>query len=219
MQNKVIPAILESHGEDLKHKLTLAASFAPVIHIDMIDENFAEQIVLPDPDILSQFSQQTFLELHMMVRNPHTYIEKYARVGVQRFIGHVEHEESIEKFVNSCQQIQKEAYLGFDLSTPVNPYLSYFSSLPLTGATVLCVHAGKSGQAFDSAAVEKIRILRTHCTDIDIEVDGGINPTTLPLTQQVGANHFAVTSDLFSKEDVEAEYRSLQKLISQSPTE
>jgi ribulose-phosphate 3-epimerase len=66
----------------------------------------------------------------------------------------------------------------------------------------MTVNPGFSGQGFIESGCAKISALRRMCKpDIDIYVDGGINPDTVPVAIRYGANVLAVASAVF-KADV-----------------
>jgi len=50
--------------------------------------------------------------------------------------------------------------------------------------------------------VEKIKQVRKLGFGGDVQVDGGMNPTTVTMCKQAGANQFGVTSWLWEKEDI-----------------
>ena len=66
----------------------------------------------------------------------------------------------------------------------------------------MTVEPGFGGQAFISTMCRKIEAARKMLgDDVDIQVDGGINPETIGKVKSAGANVFVVGSYIFKAED------------------
>jgi ribulose-phosphate 3-epimerase len=67
---------------------------------------------------------------------------------------------------------------------------------------VMSVAAGCGGQKFDPVALERLRYLRqTFGTDLLLEVDGGINLSSITQVTQSGADLLVVGSAIFREAD------------------
>ena len=70
---------------------------------------------------------------------------------------------------------------------------------------VMSVNPGAGGQSFIQETLPKLRQLRqlaqSRNLDLDIEVDGGINPETAKLCIEAGANVLVAGSSVFSAPD------------------
>ena len=70
---------------------------------------------------------------------------------------------------------------------------------------VMTVNPGFSGQKFIAAAVPKVRALRAEIEkrglDVDIQVDGGIAPDTVPTVVDAGANVLVAGASIFGAPD------------------
>jgi ribulose-phosphate 3-epimerase len=73
--------------------------------------------------------------------------------------------------------------------------------------------AGRSGQIFLPETLEKIRQVRLR-TQIPIEIDSGINDTTIVQCKEAGANRFVTTSFVFNSSDPLNSFEKLEGLIS-----
>jgi ribulose-phosphate 3-epimerase len=67
---------------------------------------------------------------------------------------------------------------------------------------VLSVNPGFSGQTFLPEVLPKLSTLRQELRKIDrpiwLEIDGGINASTLPLAREAGANVFVSANAIFN---------------------
>ena len=53
---------------------------------------------------------------------------------------------------------------------------------------IMSVHPGFGGQDFIPEVLEKVKWIREHYPDLDIQIDGGITDKTAPLAIEAGAN-------------------------------
>jgi len=77
---------------------------------------------------------------------------------------------------------------------------------------VMTVNPGFGGQEFIPSMVDKIRRVRAMVgPDIDVGVDGGIDPQTAPSVVEAGANVLITGTYIFSSEDYASAIESLKK--------
>src|SRR3972149_3834684 len=100
---KIIPGILEKEWSEIEKKIEIAKSFADTIHIDIIDGKFSPNTTFFDPKPYEKYSKDLFLEVHMMVDNPISYLKPFAAAGFKRFLGHVEKMSDQTEFVAQGQ--------------------------------------------------------------------------------------------------------------------
>ena len=84
-------------------------------------------------------------------------------------------------------------------------------------ALIMSVNPGFGGQAYIPYCTEKIRRLRAMAKEqglelVDIQVDGGINKTTLPEVLEAGANIIVAGSAVF-KGDIEENIKELRGMM------
>src|SRR5258708_4273448 len=204
--HQIIPGILEKEWAEIEKKVELVKAFSKKFHIDVIDGKFAPNQTFLDPTPFLKYANELYLEAHLMVEEPVSYLDSFAKAGFRKFIGHVEKMTSQEEFV-AKGELLGEVGLGLDLDTPVENITSSFEDLD--SVLLMAVKAGESGQTFDPKVLEKIKNLRSK-TFIPIEVDGGINDQTIVGCKDAGANIFVSTS--YISQDLR-NYSKLQKLL------
>ena len=200
---------------EIEKKIRQIASFTKTIHIDVVDGKFAPHKTFTDPEPFAAFIQDTgeadlFFEVHLMVDEPIQYLKRFAKVGFQRFIGQVEKMSDQVGFV-AAAQLWGEVALAIDKQTPAEDITVPFDDLD--ALLVMTIQAGRSGQQFDHALLEKVKTLRQKTT-IPIEVDGGVNDETIEAAAAAGANRFVATSFLFNLETPEKQFQLLQESLS-----
>jgi ribulose-phosphate 3-epimerase len=77
---------------------------------------------------------------------------------------------------------------------------------------IMSVNAGFGGQAFNPVALEKLRWLRQRVSpDVLLEVDGGVNLSTIRECSRAGATMFVVGSAIFGQPDYQAAISQLDR--------
>jgi ribulose-phosphate 3-epimerase len=81
---------------------------------------------------------------------------------------------------------------------------------------VMTVNPGFGGQAFIPQTLVKIEKIRKMIDgaglDVEIQVDGGINPSTAPLVVRAGATVLVAGSAIFSAPDPAAAIRDIRRV-------
>jgi len=207
---EIIPGILEKDWIETDKKLQIAKTFAKTVHIDIIDGKFALNTTFLDPAPFSKYSQDLFLELHMMVEDPIQYLESFAKVGFKRFIGHIEKMPDQAEFVAKAQSLG-EVGLAIDGPTYLSDIQVPYSDLDCV--LVMTIKAGQSGQEFNQEYLKKVETIRqAQGLFIPIEVDGGINDKTIFWAKNAGANRFASTSYIFNNINPHSQYNLLRTI-------
>lgn len=210
MDYEIIAGILEKGWNEIERRINLAKPFAKTIQIDILDGKLFANTTFLDPKPFKKYSQDIFLELHMMVKNPIEYLEPWAEAGFKRFIGHIEGTPDQAEFIEKAKHFG-EVGLAFDGPTSFDALKVPLENLDV----VLCmaIESGFSGRSFNTEYLEKIKLIREKSGTIPIEVDGGINDQTIALAKKIGANRFSATSFIFKTNNPEEQYRKLQEAI------
>lgn len=210
---EVIPGILEKEWTEIERKINLVKSFAPAIHIDIIDGKFAPNTTFLDPQPFSKFTKDLFFELHMMVENPIQYLKPFAKVGFKRFLGHIETMTDQTEFI-AQGQLLGEVGLAIDGPTDLSAIKIPYEDLDCV--LIMTIKAGESGQKFVPEYLKKVEDLRSEMQnqdDIKIEIDGGVNSQTITEAKKVGANRFVSTSFIFNGPNPEGQFNLLKKCL------
>ena len=170
------------------------------IHLDIMDGHFVPNISF-GPDVVAVTRKQTKLPLdtHLMISNADDFIERFADSGSDKICVHVENNANIYKTLQNIQKYNKAAGVAINPGTPVE---MIYPLLPLvTFVLVLTVNPGFGGQKFLNDVLFKVNALSKKINelnlDVGIEVDGGIDEFTIPITRNAGANIFVAGSSIF----------------------
>ena len=206
--HNVIAGILATEWTEIEKKLEIIKPFSRRVHIDILDGKFSDEANFTDPTPFGKYKDEFFMEAHLMVEDPQSFLKPFAEVGFKSFLGHIEKMKDLEEFI-AKGQIFGEVGIAIDLETSIESLDIPFYDLD--SILLMAVKAGKSGQEFLPQTLEKIKQLRQK-TEIPIEVDGGINDKTILDAKDAGANKFVATSFIFKNKDPMEAYEKLLSL-------
>jgi ribulose-phosphate 3-epimerase len=206
--HNVIPGILENNWIEIEKKLQILKPFSRSVHIDVIDGKFAPTVSFLETEPFKKYKDDFFMEVHLMVEDPLSYLKEYAGAGFKRFLGHIEKMENLEEFI-AQGQIFGEVGIALDSETQVESLNIPFDDIDTI--LLMSVKAGKSGQEFMPDVLEKIKNIKLK-TQIPIEIDGGINEKTIIEAKKIGVQRFVATSFIFSSSDPMQSFEKLTSL-------
>ncbi|CAN4124442.1 unnamed protein product [Withania somnifera] len=146
---------------------------------------------------------RAYLDCHLMVTNPLDYVEPLGKAGASGFTFHVE--ASRDNWQELIQRIKSKGMKpGVSLKPgttieEVYPLLDGENSVELV--LVMTVEPGFGGQKFMPEMMDKVRTLRKKYPSLDIEVDGGLGPSTIEAAASAGANCIVAGSSVFGAPD------------------
>ena len=207
----IFPSINCHFGDDdcVRSKVSIAASFARRVHVDVADGIFTFNKSWNDPVRWKSLAGSIEFEVHLMTEDPRAHANLWLSAGASRLIVHAETipPEEFAEFAGVCH------HSGVELMLSSNPEYKAEKLAPYFGMThafqVLAVHPGPDGQKFLPRVLEKIAYLRAHVQGAVIEVDGGITPDTLRACLGAGANEFVSGEYLFGNDDPARAYAAL----------
>ncbi|CAA2966011.1 ribulose-phosphate 3-epimerase, cytoplasmic isoform [Olea europaea subsp. europaea] len=87
---------------------------------------------------------------------------------------------------------------------------------PVELVLVMTVEPGFGGQKFMPEMMDKVRTLRKNYPSLDIEVDGGLGPSTIDMAASAGANCIVAGSSVFGASDPAQVISLLRKSVEDS---
>lgn len=211
---KIAPSILAADYANFATELKrVEETDAEYVHIDIMDGQFVPNISF-GADVVASMRKHSKLvfDCHLMVVEPERYVDAFAQAGADIMTIHVE----ATKHIHGALQKIKAA--GMKAGVVINPGTPVEALVPVLGLVdqvlIMTVNPGFGGQAFIPemmAKVEAVTKMRQEAGyDFDIEVDGGIDNTTIKAAAQAGANVFVAGSYLFKASDLPAQVQTLR---------
>ena len=126
------------------------------------------------------------IEAHLMIERPELFLEAFASAGATLIEVQIEATTSLYRTVQTIHELGAKAGVAINPATPVEDLREILPYVDLVN--VMTVEPGFGGQKFITGSPEKIRRLRALSTEMEIEVDGGIDASTAPLVVAAGAS-------------------------------
>ncbi len=178
------------------------------VHVDVMDGHFVPNISFGAIAVEAvRPVTKKVLDVHLMIAPCDPYLEQFAAAGADIITVHAEAGPHLDRSLQAIKALGKKAGVSLNPGTPESVLEYVLDRLDLI--LVMTVNPGFGGQAFIPATADKVRRIRAMVgdRDIDIQVDGGITPETVPLVAEAGANVFVAGSAVYKGVGVEG-YRA-----------
>jgi ribulose-phosphate 3-epimerase len=197
----IAPSILSADfsklGEEIRR---IDKTSADWIHLDIMDGHFVKNLTIGPVVVKSirKFTKKVF-DVHLMVKEPDFWIDKFSKAGADRISFHL---EASKKPANTLGFINS---VGCKSGIAINPETSLAGIkllLPKIDLLLLMtVNPGFGGQKFIKGVLPKIskakEIITSNSYPILLEVDGGIDQQTARWVKEAGADVLVAGSAIF----------------------
>lgn len=175
------------------------------LHVDIMDGHFVPNLTF-GPEVLAALRRhgvKLFFDTHLMLSEPHRYVESFARAGANSISIHIEPD------YDHAATLQRIRALGCEAGIVLNPDTAADAIEPLLGSVdlvlVMTVQPGFGGQAFRREMLPKLRQIDTWRRERNLrfrlEVDGGVDLGTAAECRAAGADTFVVGTSFFKADD------------------
>ena len=170
------------------------------IHVDVMDGHFVPNLSM-GPFIVEACRRATALPLdvHLMIEKPENLLGDFARAGASNLTVHVETCPNLHRTLQTIRELGCKAGVVINPATPVALVEPVLHMVDLV--LVLSVNPGYSGQTFLPEVLPKVTAIRNLLDKVNpianLEIDGGINSSTLPEVIRAGANVFVAAHAIF----------------------
>lgn len=197
----VAPSILAADyarlGEECRNALE---SGGDLLHYDVMDGHLVPNLAL-GVDMLASLRAGlpgAFFDVHLMIERPDLFARPFADAGAGHLTFHVEAfaGDRARALIDSIRGLGLSVGLAIDGPTPIERADDLLAHVDLV--LVMAIRAGFAGQAFDPAALDKVRYVRDRVPPTTrVEVDGGVGPRQAPALIAAGADVLAAASAVF----------------------
>ncbi|RYL95380.1 ribulose-phosphate 3-epimerase [Sporolactobacillus sp. THM7-4] len=214
---RLVPSILSADFANLESEVhEVEQAGIDLIHIDVMDGHFVPNVTMGSNVVRAlKKKTQVKMDVHLMVEEPGDLLPSFIEAGAEMISVHFEACRHLHRTIQIIKAAGVKAGVALNPATPVDFLKQILPDLDFV--LLMTVNPGFGGQKFIRSSVEKISELRDlidfRHLKTEIEVDGGINPETLPLCFKAGASLFVAGSAIFGSKDRESAVRALAASI------
>ena len=214
MTIKLAPSILSADFARLGSEIdAVTRGGADQIHVDVMDGHFVPNITIGVPVVKSiRRVAKRPLDVHLMIEDPDRYIEAFIDAGADMVSVHVEVLPHLHRTITQIKKLGAKAGVVLNPSTPVTAIEEVAADVDFV--LVMSVNPGFGGQVFIPGSIKKIRNVRALLdrsgSRAPIEVDGGIDLTTVESVVNAGATWLVAGHAIFGGGKPEDAARALK---------
>ena len=186
------------------------------LHVDIMDGHFVPNLTF-GPEVVAALRRhglKLYFDTHLMLDEPHRYIEPFAKAGANCISIH------IEPAYDHAGTLARIRALGCHAGLVLNPGTPATAIEPLLGLVdlvlVMTVQPGFGGQPFRDDMLPKLRQIdawrRERQLPFRLEVDGGVDLKTGAACRSAGADTFVAGTSFFRAPDKPAFAAAFAKL-------
>ncbi len=199
----VLPCDFSRLGAEVE---ALDAAGVDLFQWDVMDGQFVPNLTF-GPDVIAAARKYTSkpFEAHLMVQTPDLLASRYVDAGCERLIVHAEACVHLHRTLTHISSLGARAAVALNPHTPIDTVAHVLDLVDLV--LVMTVNPGFGGQAYIATMESKIRALSAMIASaglsdsVNIEVDGGIGPSTIAGAAAAGANILIAGTALWRYEE------------------
>lgn len=213
----IAPSILSADFSKLGEEIrTVEAAGANWIHVDVMDGHFVPNITM-GPLIVQSVRKVTDLPLdvHLMIENPDRYIPDFADAGATLISVQVETCLHLHRTIQQIRNCGCRPGAVLNPATPLSALEWVLEDIDFV--LLMSVNPGFGGQKFIEGTIQKIVNLRKWIQERNlstlIEIDGGVNESTISKIAHAGADVFVAGSAIFESIDYRQTISAFKQMI------
>ena len=187
-----------------------------VFHFDVGDGHFIDLITMGS-SVLQWITERIHrtgaaVDVHLMVEDPASYFEPFAKVGGDSVTFHFEAVDDVAAAIAAARRQSLGVGIAFNPET--DP-----ADLARTAGdadVVLCmaIDPGSSEHPFPERTYDRVRELRALLPpEVRIQVEGGVGAENIVALRDAGASLFVAASSIFGAGDPGSAYRDLDRAV------
>lgn len=179
------------------------------IHIDVMDGLFVPNTQFKIDEINSLIAKsKKKIDIHLMVENPEYYLNNLLpNDNIEYITIHIEILKDIPNIINKIKSSGFKVGLSIKPQTDMSALDPYLSNIDLV--LIMSVEPGFGGQKFIDDTGKRIEEIKKKKSNLIIEVDGGINDTTIKKIKNT-ADIAVVGSYIINSQDYQSAINNLK---------
>lgn len=195
------PSILGGDHANLRSSLNVIENAGlKWVHFDIMDGHFVPNLSF-GPQVVKSLrsNSKLFFDVHLMLSNPHDYVDAFIDAGADQITIHLESESPIAQTLDHIKSRDCLCGLVLNPDTPTEKAHEFLSVCDIV--LLMTVQPGFGGQSFRYNVLPKINQLDTwrenHNLGYRIEVDGGVDIENAKQCTERGADVLVTGSGFF----------------------
>lgn len=188
------------------------------LHFDAMDGIFVPRLGL-HPELLRDLCgvSSFFVEVHMMLSHPISYIEQFVECGASRLLFHLETQDDIETLIDKTKSLGVEVGLVINPETNIENAFRHLSCVD--SVMLMAIKPGIPRHPFLDVTYSRLSALRKEVErqklSIDLQIDGGVTFSNVEKLLREGANTLICGSGtVFANEnDILSNLRRLEEIM------
>jgi ribulose-phosphate 3-epimerase len=214
---RIAPSILTADFARLADEIVaVEAGGIELLHLDVMDGHFVPNISF-GPAIVERIRSVTdvVLDTHLMISEPLRYVEEFSNAGADHLTFHVEATTEPQAVIDKIRGLGKTVGISINPATPIDSVVGLLDIVDMV--LVMTVEPGFGGQKMTEGALRKASDLRSIMAPSKwLEVDGGVNRTTIARAVSSGADTIVAGSAVFGRGDPASAVEELARLAGEA---
>ncbi len=187
------------------------------IHLDVMDGNFVPNITFGPPVIkkLRKISEDLFFDVHLMISNPENLLNDFIDAGADSITIHSESTNKLKDIFDKLKLKNVKIGISIKPKTPLDLIQPFLHECDLI--LIMTVEPGFGGQKLIPEALKKVETLyetrkkEPNKYKYKIQVDGGVNDSTISAVKNAGVDVVVAGSYIFKQKDYEKPIKILHE--------
>jgi len=203
----IAPSILSADFGRLAEEVrAVQIAGADWIHVDVMDGHFVPNITIgPGVTRAVRLATDLPVDVHLMIEHPERYTADFIEAGADRVTVHAEACTHLHRVVHAIREQGALPGVAINPATPVSVLSEILDDVDLV--LIMTVNPGFGGQRFIPGSLRKLGELSEllqasgRLEAIEVQVDGGIDPSTARGVVEGGATSLVAGSAIYGAQD------------------
>jgi ribulose-phosphate 3-epimerase len=199
------PSILAGDHADLRSSLKVIENAGlEWVHLDIMDGHFVPNLSFGPQTVKAlRPDSKLFFDVHLMLDNPHLYIDAFLDAGAEQITIHVEPDYPVADTLASIKSKGCKCGVVLNPDTPAEDAKRFLPACDIV--LLMTVQPGFGGQSFRQDVLPKIEQFDQWRAEMGLnyrlEVDGGVDQETASLCTARGADTLVAGTAFFKADD------------------
>jgi ribulose-phosphate 3-epimerase len=213
---RLAPSILTADFARLGEEIEAVAPYVDWFHLDVMDGHYVENLTF-GPSTVEAVRRACDLPLHvhLMITDPQKFAPAFADAGAGRISFHPEVTQDAGEVIESIRALGVGVGLAVHPDSGLEAVDRHLEALDVV--LIMTVRPGFGGQSFLDEVLPKIsearRLVDDRAARADVEVDGGVNLSTVDRAVSAGGEILVAGSAVFDGADPAAAARRMRERL------